>query len=51
MNSLGFSDLSITDNANQTAALIRDLSNGNQLLATVGGVSAVELTAADFFEV
>ncbi|MEM7591564.1 MAG: calcium-binding protein, partial [Cyanobacteria bacterium P01_A01_bin.83] len=47
-NSLAFADLSISDDANSTAALIRDTSNGNQLLATVNGVSAVDLTAADF---
>ncbi|MEM8723208.1 MAG: calcium-binding protein, partial [Cyanobacteria bacterium P01_G01_bin.39] len=48
LNSLAFADLGLSDNANQTAALIRDASNGNQLLATVNDVSAVDLTAADF---
>ncbi|MEM8717887.1 MAG: hypothetical protein AAGE84_01070 [Cyanobacteria bacterium P01_G01_bin.39] len=48
MNSLAFADLGISNDANQTAALIRDTTNGNQLLATVNGVSAVDLTAADF---
>ncbi|MEM8722497.1 MAG: Calx-beta domain-containing protein, partial [Cyanobacteria bacterium P01_G01_bin.39] len=46
-NSLTFADLGISDNA-AGDALIRDTSNGNQLLATVEGVSAVNLTAADF---
>ncbi|MEM8717768.1 MAG: hypothetical protein AAGE84_00470 [Cyanobacteria bacterium P01_G01_bin.39] len=41
LNSLGFSDLSISDNANQDAAVIRDTSNGNQLLATVNSVYAI----------
>ncbi|MEM8723508.1 MAG: hypothetical protein AAGE84_30205, partial [Cyanobacteria bacterium P01_G01_bin.39] len=48
LNSLAFADLGISDDANQTAALIRDASNGNQLLATVNGMNAADLTAADF---
>ena len=46
--SIGFSDLSITDNADRTAALIRDTTDNNELLATVNNLSAASITAADF---
>ena len=46
-NQLSFSDLSIINNANQTATLITDTTN-NQLLAIVNNVSAIDITAEDF---
>ncbi|MEM8677110.1 MAG: calcium-binding protein, partial [Cyanobacteria bacterium P01_G01_bin.67] len=51
LNSLAFTDLGISDNAEGTAALIRDLSNSNQLLATVNNVRADDLTASDFSDI
>ena len=46
--SIGFSDLSITDNTDRTATLIKDTTNNNELLAIVNNVSADSITAADF---
>lgn len=45
---LDFVDLVITNNITGTAALIRDSTSGNQLLATVVNVDATDITAADF---
>ncbi len=50
-NSLGFSDLSITDNAAGKATLIRDPTNNNQLLAIVNNVSPTDITVEDFTEI
>jgi len=47
-NSLGFSDLSITNNPKNTATLIADATNENELLAVVNNIDAADLTAADF---
>jgi len=49
--SLGFSDLSITNNASGTAVVIRDTTNNNQLLAIVNNVSTIDITVADFTEI
>jgi hypothetical protein len=49
--SLGFSDLSITNNASGTATLIGDTTNNNQLLAIVNNVSAADITVADFTDI
>ncbi len=50
-NSLGFSDLNITNNLAQTATLIRDTTNNNELLAIVENVSAVDITVDDFMTI
>ncbi|MEM6613657.1 MAG: calcium-binding protein, partial [Cyanobacteria bacterium P01_C01_bin.72] len=50
-DSLGFGDLSITNNSTGTAALIRDTTNSNQLLAVVNNVTAADLTTEDFIEI
>ncbi len=50
-NSLGFSDLNIINNLAQTATLIRDASNNNELLAIVENVSAVDITVDDFMTI
>ena len=46
--SIGFSDLSIIDNTDRTATLIRNTTDNNELLATVNNVSAASITVADF---
>ena len=46
--SIGFSDLSIIDNTDRTAALIRDTTDDNRLLATVNNLSASNITVDDF---
>ena len=47
-SSLGFSDLSITNNSASTAVLIGDMNNNNELLAIIAGIDANDLTSADF---
>ena len=47
---ISFEDLNITNNASSTATLIRDRSNGNELLAIVNGVKAADLTVEDFVD-
>ncbi|MGD1921562.1 MAG: calcium-binding protein, partial [Pleurocapsa sp.] len=47
--SLGFSDLNIVDGG--ANAIIRDLSNSNQVLAIVANVDASNLTSADFVSI
>jgi Ca2+-binding RTX toxin-like protein len=49
--SLGFSNLSITNNALGTATLIQNATNNNQLLATINNVSAADITMADFTDI
>ena len=46
--SLGFSDLSISDNNTGTATLIRDTTNNERLLAILDGVMANQITADNF---
>ncbi|MEO1669797.1 MAG: calcium-binding protein, partial [Cyanobacteria bacterium J06631_2] len=46
--SLGFSDLSISNNSDGTASLIADVNNSDRLIAIVNNVSAVDLTLEDF---
>ena len=46
--SLGFGDLSILNNSEGTATLIRDTTNNNQLVAIVDNVDAANITAEDF---
>jgi len=48
---LGKSDLSITDNPEGTATLIRDTTNNNQILAMVNNVSAADITIEDFADI
>ena len=49
--SIGFSDLSIINNNAGTAALIRDTTNNNRLLATVNNLSASDITVDDFMTI
>lgn len=48
LGSLEFGVLAISDNGADTASLIRDTTDNNQLLAVVNGNSASELAATDF---
>ncbi len=48
---IAFEDLSITNNALGTSTLIRDLNNGNELLAIVQNVAATELSFDDFVDI
>ncbi len=43
--------LSITDNAEETATLIADTTNNNQLLAIINQVSAAYITVDDFISI
>ena len=49
--SIGFSDLSIIDNTDRTAALIRDTTDNNRILATVNNLSASNITVDNFITI
>ena len=49
--SLGYGDLNIYHNAGNSTTVIRDMSNSNQLIATVANITPSDITSADFVSI
>ncbi|MCC0177689.1 hypothetical protein I4641_11935 [Waterburya agarophytonicola K14] len=47
-NGLTFGDLTIVSTSSGTSSVIKDASNGNEILAYVSGVDPADITSADF---